>query len=135
MSEVTNLTRSPVEELRFVGERLDPAKADSITLFSKRVAAVEAVLKFAYKMAALAAKRSETPEQEADVWRDMNEIADSIITILNSLKGKFPDGGTPELYDLALDYKLAAEKRYSLTLESIKCQNLPMPEGLFPQTT
>jgi hypothetical protein len=135
MADLTQLTRAPFEELRAAGENLDPAQFDSCAIFGKCVIRVEAVLKLAYKMAALTARRSDTLQEEAEVWKEMSELCDSLIAALKGLKDKFPDCGTPELYDVALDYKLASEKRYSLTVESIKCQTIQMPEGLFPQGT
>jgi hypothetical protein len=86
-------------------------------------------------MAALTARRSETLEQEAEVWKEMSALGDSLIVTLKSLKEKFPGCGTRELYDVALDYKLASEKRHSLTVEAIKCETIRMPEGLFPEGT
>ena len=44
-------------------------------------------------------------------------------------------GGTPELHNLALDYKAAAEKRYQQNLEATVCQKTPLPEGLLSPLT
>ena len=133
--DVTQLGRKPIEELRTTAEALDPSDEGSCEIFGRQVTALEAILKHTYKEAALMARRSESLAQEAEVWQAMSEFADAVMEALKQLKVTYPNCGTPELYDLALDYKLAAEKRHALTIESIKCQTLPMPDGLFPQTT
>ena len=135
LSDLTEISQASFAELEALGKELDPRAEESSRVFGKSIAAVEAILKVAYKMAVIAAKRAETLEQEAQAWQIMGEIADSVIRILESLKDKFPRCGTRELYDLALDYKLAADKRFALTNEAIECQTIPMPEGLFPRMT
>ena len=95
---------------------------------------MEVTLKSTYKLAALLAKRSATLEQEAEVWRSMVEYAKGVMNALEQLKEIYPDCGTPELHNLALDYWTAATERLSLVTGAIKCQTLPMPAGLFPQT-
>ena len=132
--DVTTIGRAPIDELRSIAADLNLADADSCTIFGRRVAAVETVLKQTYKFAALMVRCSETPEQEAEIWMVMSEFSGFVITALQQLKDTSPHCGTPELYDLALDYNLAAQKRHSLTAESLQCQTSQMPDGLFPQT-
>src|SRR6266511_1539008 len=103
MTDVTQLTRAPFEELRAAGKRLDAAHVDSCSIFGKGVISVEAVLKLTYKIAALTARRSDTLQGEAEVWKEMSELCDSLLAALKGLKDKFPDCGTPKLYDMALD--------------------------------
>ena len=64
-----------------------------------------------------------------------SEICDSILKALKSLKDSRPECGTPQLYDLALDYKNAAFKRYQLNQEAIQWEKTEIPEGLFPKIT
>jgi len=135
MSDLAEAAKSPLEELRTTGEKLDPKERDSCAVFGRCVIAAETALKMAYKLAAMSAKRSQSLEEEAQIWSDMSQLCDSMIGALKALKDKFPREGTPELYELAIDYKLASEKRSSRTVEAIQCQSIPMPEGLFPRTT
>lgn len=135
IDDVARLSREPIEELRRRAAKLEPGDADSCRIFAKEVAKVETVLKQTYKAAALMARRTETPEQEAEVWRRMEEFAGVVIDTLKQLTEVFPHCGTPELYNLALDYRLAADKRLANISESIQCHGLPMPEGLFPRMT
>jgi hypothetical protein len=52
---------------------------------------------------------------------------------LGNLKTKYPDFGTPALYDMVLDYKLACDKRYRGALEELECQKTDFPKGLLPE--
>ena len=63
----------------------------------------------------------------------MSEFCDLALNALRSLKEKFPYCGTPELYDLALDYKLVADERYQENLRDSECLSLKIPENLFPK--
>src|SRR5437867_702916 len=100
MADLTELSKAPFEELRATGESLDPGHFESCAIFGKCVIRVEAVLKLTYKIAALTARRSDTLGQEAEVWKDMSKLCDSLLAVVKGLKDKFPDCGTPELYDM-----------------------------------
>lgn len=133
--DITRLGREPIDELQSTAESLDPQGEDSCEIFTRQVVQVEVTLKNTYKLAALLAKRSATLEQEAEVWQSMVEYAKGVMNALEQLKEIYPDCGTPKLHNLALDYWTAATERLSLVTGAIKCQTLPMPAGLFPQTT
>jgi len=135
IDDVARLSREPIEGLRRTAAELDPGDADSSRIFAKEVARVETALKQTYKAAALMARRTDTLEEEAEVWRRMQEFAGAVVDVLKQLTEVFPNCGTPELYNLALDYRLAADKRLANISESLQCQNLPTPEGLFPRMT
>ena len=135
IDDVARLSREPIEDLRRTAADLDPSDAGSCRIFANEVARVETVLKQAYKAAALMARRTDTPEQEAEVWQRMQELAGVVIDTLKQLTEVFPNCGTSELYNLALDYRLAADKRLANISESIQCHGLPMPDGLFPRMT
>ena len=135
IEDITRLNREPIEELQSTAESLDPQEADSCEIFARQVVQVEVTLKNTYKLAALLAKRSETPEQEAEIWTDMREYSEVAMNALKELKETYPGCGTPEVYKLASDYWSAADNRLSLITESIRCQSLTMPDGLFPQMT
>jgi len=135
IEDITRLNREPIEELQSTAESLDPQEADSCEIFARQVVQVETVLKPIYKAAALMARRTDTAEQEASVWRDMRTYSEAVTNALTELKETYPGCGTPELHKLALDYWNAADKRLALINESIRCQSLPTPDGLFPRTT
>ena len=135
IEDITRLNREPIEELQSTAESLDPQEADSGEIFARQVVQVEVTLKNTYKLAALLAKRSETPEQEAEIWKDMREYSEVAMNALKELKETYPGCGTPEVYKLASDYWSAADNRLSLITESIRCQSLKMPNGLFPRMT
>jgi hypothetical protein len=67
------------------------------------------------------------------LWKTMGDFCDCALTVLRDLKVKYQSCGTSQLYDLVLDYKGQAQKRYYQNLQDSECQ--PMPPGLFPQMT
>jgi hypothetical protein len=69
----------------------------------------------------------------AQIWKAIEGFCDFTITTLKDLKDKYPGCGTPELYDLALDYKLACQKRHRGAIEEATCQKVAMPDRLFPE--
>jgi hypothetical protein len=132
LDDLTRLNQGPLEQMAEFGSKLDPANNTAQAAFHSHVVAVQAVLKQTYKAAALLAKRSADCEEAASVWKKMRDYADYVIITLSILKDRFPQSGTAELHDLALDYRTAAEKRYQSNLEATLCQKTPLPEGLLP---
>ncbi len=61
-------------------------------------------------------------------------FCETALTALRKLKDATPMYGTSELYDLALDYRGEAEKRYYQNLQDSECAKTPAPERLFPKT-
>jgi hypothetical protein len=66
------------------------------------------------------------------IWKEMTEYCESALAVLKDLKDKYFYCGTPELYDLVLDYRGEAQKRYYQNLQDSECQ---IPQGLFPEMT
>jgi hypothetical protein len=105
------------------------------TAFTKQVRTLEAFLTQTYSVAAVIAKRAPELKEIADIWQDMGGFCDEAMRALLRLKDKYPHCGTPELYDLALDYRIACENRYRGVLEEMQCQKTALPAGLFPATS
>jgi hypothetical protein len=135
LADLTHLNQASLDQIMELGQRLDPADTASGVLFAGHVAAVETVLRQSYRAAALLAKRAATCQEAAQVWQTMSSFADRVLATLGLLKDRCPACGVSALYDLALDYKSAAEKRYQLNLEATLCQKMPLPEGLLPPLT
>jgi hypothetical protein len=131
---VNDLNRCTVAELERLGDALDPQDTDSCSQFGNRVFAVQAALVQTYRIIAHVATREAAPDQAAELWRQMEEFCDQTLNALRKLKAKFPYCGTPQLYDLALEYRLAASKRYQQNLQDAECLQDPIPAGLFPKT-
>ncbi len=74
-------------------------------------------------------------EESTRIWKRLGDYANRVLALMSILKGRNPQWGTGELYDLALDYKAAADKRYQADLEATLCQKTPLPEGLLPPLT
>lgn len=121
------VNRCQVAELKRAGEHLDPVK-DCAT-FTCLVRNVQAAVIHTYQMAAFASIQETDPKNAAAIWKDMMEFCESALIVLRNLKDKYFYCGTPELYDMVLDYRGEAQKRYYQNLEDSECE---IPQGLFP---
>ena len=135
LDDLTRLNQVPLEEMAKLGASLQAADETGRANFSRQVAAVEAMLRQTYQAAGLLARRAADCEEAARIWKTMSDYANHVMIILGVLKDRYPQAGTTELHDLALDYKAAAEKRYQSNLEATLCQKTPLPEGLLPPLT
>jgi len=135
LSDLTRLNQAPLDHMTELGANLDVADEARRNAFCREVAAVGGVLKQTYQAAALLARRATNCEEAGQTWKTMSDYANHVMIVLSLLKDRYPGSGTAELYDLALDYKAAAEKRYQSNLEATLCQKTPLPEGLLPPLT
>jgi hypothetical protein len=135
LNDLTRLNQAPLDQMAQLGAKLEPGDGEGHAAFSRQVAAVQGVLKQTYQAAALLARRAADCEEAAQIWKTMSDYANHVMAMLSVLKDRYPQAGTTELHDLALDYKAAAEKRYQANLEATLCQKTPLPEGLLPPLT
>jgi hypothetical protein len=101
--------------------------------FAREVRLLESFLIQTYAVAVAVAKRADNFEEVAQVWQHMGLFCTKALHSLKKLKDKYPHCGTSQLFDLALDYKLACEKRFRGISEEIECQKQNLPKGLFPE--
>lgn len=118
-------------EMEKAGKELDPEQSDSCEQFSHHVRAVQAVIVHTYQMIAFASIRESDPFKAAELWKGMVTLCDSALAVLKGLRNVYPHCGTPELYNLTLDYRLAAEKRQLQNLEDSEWAKTPLPDKLF----
>jgi hypothetical protein len=128
---VSAVNRSQIAELKKAGAELNPV-ADHAR-FGKHVGNVQAAVIHTYQLTAWRAIRKSDPKEAALLWKEMADLCDEALIVLNEFKAVYPNCGTPELYDLALDYRNEAQKRYFQNLEDSECPTMPV--GLFPQMT
>lgn len=131
LGELIRLGEGSFDDLAEAGHRLDPRDATARATVAHQVIAVETVLRQTWQMIALLARRTPSCEQTAQLWKIMRDFTDAALATLSQLQQRFPEAGTAQLHDLALDYRAAAEKRYQQNLEAALCQTNPLPEGLF----
>ncbi|MBI4659039.1 MAG: hypothetical protein HY735_09360 [Verrucomicrobia bacterium] len=130
------VNRCVIEELERAGEELSPRTTHNwCGLFTEHVRRVEAAIVHTYQLVAHSAIRQESPAEAAKLWREMSTYCDFALQKLKGLKDQFPDCGTPELYDLVLDYKNAADERYYQNVHDSECLKTPPPDHLFPKTS
>src|SRR5947209_4398638 len=99
------------------GRNLDPSQQESCEVFRKRVMGVQSALMFKYAIIAHLSIRLESPAAAADIWKQMVGFCEEAIRALWKFKNLYPGCGTPELYNLALDYRQQAQERYQRNLE------------------
>jgi hypothetical protein len=134
-SDVLNsVNRCQIAEMEKMGRELDPKQPGSCDRFAERVRHVEAAIIHTWQLTAFASLRESNPAAAAKLWKAMSNLCDSALTVLKEVKDTYPLCGTPQLYDLSLDYKIAADKRYYQSLEDAECAQTPPPKELFPPT-
>ena len=135
MDLISCVNRCQIAELEKVGKDLDPGAYDACVVFSRHVRNVQAAVTHTYQIIAFAAVRQADPGKAAALWKDMIQVCELALHALKDLKSAYAQCGTHELYDLALDYRMEAEKRYLQNLQDSECAKIPVPEGLFPKRT
>jgi hypothetical protein len=133
--EFLDISRPQIEEFRVLSERYAGQDTnEACEAFTRQVNIVEGLMRHAYGMSSKLARKSADLKEVSDIWSAMSALCNSALTVLTSLKDKYPYCGTAELYDFVLDLKLAADKRHDNVEEEIACQKIQMPDKLFPGT-
>jgi len=109
--------------------------SEACAAFSRQVGIVEGILIHTYGIAANLTKQSESLPVVASTWTSMAGFCDSVIQQLLKINEAHPDCGGAGLYDRALDFKLAAQKRLNAVMQEITCQTETNPTGLFPEVS
>ncbi len=129
IAEILNqVNKCQVAELKRAGEELDPEK--NCTEFTNLIRNAQAAVIHTYQMSAFASVQEPDPQKAAVIWKEMTDYCESALTVLKDLKDRYFYCGTPQLYDLILDYRGEAQKRYYQNLQDSECQ---IPPGLFPE--
>jgi hypothetical protein len=128
------MTRGEIEQTVRAADRYNPEVSASCQEFYRQVRSLESSVMCGYKIAVCLAKRTTDLKELCEIWRTASETCDAVLKALKSLKESHPQCGTPELYDLALDYKNAAFKRYQLNLEALQWEKTEIPAGLSPRS-
>ena len=132
--ELIEAGRPPLAEMQRVANAFgDSGTEEARAAFSRQVVFVEATVRQTYGQAARLARKAETLDDAAEVWKRMDAFCDSALQMLSGLRDRYPGSGTAALYDLALDYRNACELRQRRTLEDKACLAMEFPKGLFPE--
>jgi len=132
LQDLADLTNKEIEQ---VVAQLKYGSPPAGETFEKQVRSLESAIIGAYKIAVYLAKRTTDLKELCEIWKTASEICDSVLAAMKSLKESHPGCGTPQLYDLALDYKNAAFKRYQINLEGLQWEKTENPAGLFPKNS
>ena len=134
LRDLVEINQPQIADLQRVGNAFFDSEAPgACEAFSKQVRLVEGVLTQTYGVATVIARKTADLNEVAEIWGLMSVFCNSVMHVLSALRHKYPDCGTPELYDLSLDYKLASHKRYRGVLQEIACQTAEFPKGLLPE--
>jgi hypothetical protein len=125
------VNRCQIAELKKAGVELDPTR--DCTEFYKKVRNVQSAVIHTYQLTAYTSIRDPDSKKAAAAWKAMSDFCEGALVVLRDLRGKYQACGTAELYDLMLDYRREAQKRYYQNLQDSECQTIPA--GLFPETT
>jgi hypothetical protein len=132
--DLLHIHRPQIDEMRTVGESFsNPNSPEASEAFGRHVRIVEGTLRQTYREAAALAKRTKDLGEVGEIWSAMSTFCNRALQSLAAFRDKYPDCGTSEAHDLALDYKLACDQRYRGVLEEIECQSTEVPKGLFPE--
>jgi hypothetical protein len=133
LSDLVELGQRQTAELQRVADMFPSAQAPGASeAFTRQVRLEQGMVEQTYALTATLARKTEDLTEVAEIWGKMSDLCDSVLQRLAVLKDKYPDSGTAELYDLVLDYKLAADKRRHGTLQEVTCQRRDFPKGLLP---
>ena len=133
LDDVAVVNRCQITELNEAGKL--EAEPDACVLFSQKVQNLEAAIKHTYQIIAYRASKEPDPEKAAMLWKEMDEFCTLSLQSLKKWKDVFPSCGTPVLYDLTLDFKNEAYRRYLQNLQDAEWTKTPPPNGLFPKLT
>jgi hypothetical protein len=131
LEDLDAVNRSQISEMSKAGRTLHPGRSDSVIQFAKLVKNMEAAIRHTYQLTAHAAIREPDPSKAANLWQEMEELCKSALSEIKALKEVYPQSGTPDLYNLTLDYLLAAQQRRAQNVEDVECLKTPVPKGLF----
>ncbi|MDH7503635.1 MAG: hypothetical protein QHJ82_13105 [Verrucomicrobiota bacterium] len=132
--DILRINRPEIDRLQEIGDSFESLdQAGACEMFSQQVQLLEGAVIQCYKIAAVVARKGGEFSDVAEVWERMSQFCQLALEVLRSLKDKYPHCGTAQLYDLVLDYKLAADKRLKAVQEEIECEKRSaIPNGLFP---
>jgi hypothetical protein len=132
--DLLEINKPQVAEFQRLAELLPTSETPAATApFSRQVRIVEGMLIQTYGIASKLTRETDDLTEVAGIWKNLASFCNSVLQALASLRERFPSCGTPELYDLALDYKVACDKRHRGVLQELSCQTIELPKGLLPE--
>jgi hypothetical protein len=134
LQDFAEMTSEEVEQVRKSAANYNGANSASRENLDKQVRSLESLVSTSYKLAVRLAKRTTNLNELCEIWKAASDICDSFLEEARGLKESRPECGASQLYDLALNYKNAALKRYQQNFEALQWEATPSPAGLFPKS-
>ena len=132
-TDILDVGRPQIAETQRVGDAFPgPDTPGAREAFTRQVRLLEGIVIHTYGVAATLTRKADGLPEVAETWQSMSRFCQEALQVLTRLKHKYSYCGTPELYDLVLDYKLASDRRHKGALEEIECQKMELPKGLLP---
>ncbi len=91
--------------------------------FTRQVHSLESFVRETYRIAIIVARKSEETDEVLHIFDMMSSFCSDAMGVLTTLRSKYPYCGTPELYDMVLDYKIACDQRRNNLLAELECPN------------
>lgn len=129
---VAIVSRCEIESMHRAGKTLNPSDPDSCLTFRNHVQGLQAVVIYRFKVTAIKALSLPDPGEAAELWESMSKLCASALSEISQWTQVYPNCGTPELYDMVLDYKSVCDQRAAENREDAECLKTPPPKGLFP---
>jgi hypothetical protein len=112
LEDFTEANREELEKLDRIAETLEGG--ERCQEFIIQAIAIQGVLKFMFRLAAKAARKTESMEETVSIWECMRAACDAVASHLKQLQERHPECGGDDLYDVALDLRNAASRRIEL---------------------
>lgn len=105
-----SINRCQIREMEVACQHLDPAAEGSCKELGHKVRNGQSAIIHTHQVVARLAIQQADANAAAMLRKEMNELCDATLLALRELKDKYAYCGSPELYDLALDYNITAEQ-------------------------
>lgn len=115
LEDFTEANREELEKLDHISASLDEGE-ERCRQFAVQAMAIQGVLRFMFRLAAKAARKTESMEETVRIWECVRSACDAVASRLKHLQEKHPQCGESGLYDVALDLRNAASRRIELHL-------------------
>jgi hypothetical protein len=128
-SDILEVGQPQIQEMQRIGDAYpSPDVPGACAAFTRQVRIVEGTVVQTYGVAAALARKADDLDEVSEIWGQMSFFCRSALTVLSSLKHKYPYCGTSELYDM-----VACDKRCRGAMEELACQTTDFPKGLLPE--
>ena len=115
LQDFEQTSRTELGKLLSIADEAGEADVQQVR-FAAQARAIEDLARTTFRCAAMMARKCDTLEGTAEIWRSMVEYCDGILANLSRLAAEHPARDSKHLHDFALDCRSAAARRMDLHL-------------------